>query len=640
MLRWLNNLSVSLKLGLGFSLVLALTLTLVITAWSAMDTLIKRSNWTQAITQLNTLTTDMRISRLQYMLTQGDEASASKVLNNLQQMEQQQDSIIASFKDPTNLRLLHQHKTLTQNDYRQAFDDMRQGYAQAGSTHLQLDQAANAADTLLQQLHQQLLQSTASDSPIRDLDTYWQVVSAIQQARIDTRSLTYGARAELADKAISSTDTALTELKRLQSEIHGVDATQIAPLQSSLSAYRQAIDSYTQALRRISAARQEMTARTNDVLSVINELYQLQISRRDSESHSAVTTLLSTAALAILLGILAAWAINRQIVPSLRQTVTQLRRIAEGDLSQQITVERRDEVGMLQQGLQQTNDRLRELIGHISSGVGQLASAAEELSAVTEQTRNGVLNQKDETHLVATAMNEMTATVNDVALNAERAANAANQAAQQAHSSDAVVARTVSSMDRLAAEVERSVQSMASLKAESNQIGSVLDVIKTVAEQTNLLALNAAIEAARAGEAGRGFAVVADEVRGLAQRTQQSTAEIEALIAALQRRANDTALIMQDSRTLTEQTVTLARDTGTALTAISRAIGDIQDMNQQIATAAEQQSTVAEEINRSVENVREVADQTATASAQTAQSSTQLASLGGDLQQLVGRFAL
>ncbi|MFJ3261405.1 methyl-accepting chemotaxis protein [Pseudomonas sp. NPDC086581] len=285
-------------------------------------------------------------------------------------------------------------------------------------------------------------------------------------------------------------------------------------------------------------------------------------------------------------------------------------------------------------------ESLAQLLGHIGGSVRQLATAADELSAVTEQTRDGVNSQRVETEQVASAIHEMAATVQEVARNAEQASAAAQQADQQAREGDQVVQDAVNQIGRLATEVDRSAEAMELLRKESEKIGSVLDVIKSVAEQTNLLALNAAIEAARAGEAGRGFAVVADEVRGLAQRTQSSTAEIEGLIAGLQRGAQEAVTRMDDSRRLTGNSVELTRRAGEALGVIARTVADIQGMNLQIASAAEEQSSVAEEINRSVVQVREIADQSAAASEQTASSSTELARLGNELQLQVGRFRL
>ncbi|WP_425262207.1 methyl-accepting chemotaxis protein [Pseudomonas abietaniphila] len=281
---------------------------------------------------------------------------------------------------------------------------------------------------------------------------------------------------------------------------------------------------------------------------------------------------------------------------------------------------------------------LRTLISGISDGVAQIASAATQLSAVTEQTSAGVNNQKDETDQVATAMNQMTSTVLEVARNAEEASEAAQQADQQAREGDKVVSDAITQIERLATEVNNSTLAMGQLKLESDKIGGVLDVIKSVSQQTNLLALNAAIEAARAGEAGRGFAVVADEVRSLAQRTQESTEEIEVLIAALQNGTQQVVGTLDASRSLSDSSVELSRRAGTALEHITRTVSTIQNMNQQIATAGEEQTVVADQINRSVINVRDVSEQTAAASEETAASSVELARLGAQLQAMVGKF--
>ncbi|WP_421549622.1 methyl-accepting chemotaxis protein [Pseudomonas yamanorum] len=283
---------------------------------------------------------------------------------------------------------------------------------------------------------------------------------------------------------------------------------------------------------------------------------------------------------------------------------------------------------------------LRVLIGGLRDGVVQISSAAEQLQTVTEQTNEGVNSQKSETDQVATAMHEMAATVQEVARNAEQASRAAISASLEAREGGDVVSKAILRIERLAIEVGHSKTAMDDLKAQSNKIGGVLDVIKAVAEQTNLLALNAAIEAARAGEAGRGFAVVADEVRSLAQRTQLSTEEIALLISGLHSRTEQVAAILDNSRALSDNSVELTRDAGASIMSISHSISTIESMNVQIAAAAEEQSAVAEGINRSILSVRDISEQNAFASNETASSSVELARLGVQLQNMVNKFVV
>ncbi|RWU18317.1 methyl-accepting chemotaxis protein [Pseudomonas alkylphenolica] len=373
-------------------------------------------------------------------------------------------------------------------------------------------------------------------------------------------------------------------------------------------------------------------------LEAINQLISLQNQRSNEESSHSRTLMLALLFCALVLGVLISAVIIRQITLPLRQAVVIARRIGEGDLTPTASELRHDEFGQLLLALEQSGNNLREMLGQASNVTRQLSTAAEELSAITEQTSAGINSQKVETDQVATAMSEMVATVQDVARNAEEASEATRQANSQANQGNQVVQRALAQIGQLAVDIGSSAEAVNQLSTESEHISSVMTVINAVAEQTNLLALNAAIEAARAGDAGRGFAVVADEVRALAKRTQQSTAQIEALIVSLQQGAQKAAQMMHNSHEMVGTTVALANEAGIELQAITQTVTSIQSMNLQIATAAEQQSAVAESINRSVLSVRDVAEQSSTASQQTAASSVELARLGGELQALVARF--
>nr|WP_256822853.1 MULTISPECIES: methyl-accepting chemotaxis protein [unclassified Pseudomonas] len=634
---WFGNISVNLKLGLGFGLVLVLTSILALTGWTSLGGLIDRSNWMSDITQLNASLTKLRIVRLQYMLANGDESVAQNVQTSLDAFAAQQQTLLDSFKSPDNVKLLNEQKTVI-TAYQQSLNKMREAYRAGNAARQVMGDKADIANAQIDALDSSVQQTP--DNPERF--TQYQAVTHAKQefqlARYEVRGYTGNVNADTEARAAAQIEKAITGLKGLGAAFGGSQQVALSALESALGAYRSAVQNYKAANANIVAARAEMTTQGADIVTISDKLYDIQLTRRDAESAQARSLQLISTLLALLVGIVAALVITRQITRPIQETLAVVERIASGDLSHNIQVTRRDELGVLQQGIQRMGTTLRELISGIRDGVTQIASAAEELSAVTEQTSAGVNSQKIETDQVATAMHEMTATVQEVARNAEQASRAAADADGQARAGDKVVAEAIAQIERLAAEVARSTDAMSHLQQESNKIGSVMDVIKAVAEQTNLLALNAAIEAARAGEAGRGFAVVADEVRGLAQRTQKSTEEIEGLVAGLQNGTQQVAAVMNNSRSLTDSSVELTRKAGVSLENITRTVSNIQSMNQQIAAAAEEQSAVAEEISRSIINVRDVSEQTATASDETAKSSVELARLGSQLQQMVSHF--
>ncbi|HDS1816990.1 methyl-accepting chemotaxis protein [Pseudomonas putida] len=634
---WFANISVNLKLGLGFGLVLILTGLLALTGWTSLGSLIDRSNWMSDISQLNKDLTDLRIARLQYMIANGDDAAAANTLAKLEAFSNQQARLVDTFKSPDNVKLLHElGQTISQ--YKVSLGTMRAGYNATQTAREAMTASAAKADQAMDAISQEVMARPETDSA--RLAQYQLISKARQQllqVRIDVRGYIADNSAVNEQAALRQLEAALAEVDTLKRQLPAADA-RLQQFEQSVQAYRDAVRQFRDALANITSARAEMTVQGADIVKTSDALYKIQLERRDIESAQARSLQAIATLLALLVGVLAAVLITRQITRPLQETLQAVERIAGGDLTHDLRVTRRDELGVLQQGIARMGTTLRELISGIRDGVTQIASAAEELSAVTEQTSAGANSQKVETDQVATAMHEMAATVQEVARNAEQASHAATGADDEARAGDRVVAEAIGQIERLAEEVHRSTEAMNLLQQESQKIGSVMDVIKSVAEQTNLLALNAAIEAARAGEAGRGFAVVADEVRGLAQRTQKSTEEIEELIASLQHGTQQVATAMQGSRTLTDSSVELARKAGASLGSITGTVSNIQSMNQQIAAAAEEQSAVAEEISRSILNVRDVSEQTAAASDETAASSVELARLGGQLQMMVSQF--
>ncbi len=377
----------------------------------------------------------------------------------------------------------------------------------------------------------------------------------------------------------------------------------------------------------------QVTARKQEVQEIVDKVH--------ASNTRVSVALYALLVVMVVIGVGVSLFLANLIGSGLRRLQGTVERIEQqGDLSLRADVRSNDEVGRLRDSFNRLVENLAGIVRDVMQKSDLLASAAEQLSAVTQQTSGGVQRQLDEIRHVATAMNQMSASVREVATNAEQASNSAQEGNQEATNGSKVVGETIASIGDLVEDVRLSAEVIDKLKDDTQNIGTVLDVIKSIAEQTNLLALNAAIEAARAGEQGRGFAVVADEVRTLAQRTQQSTGEIEVLIDTLQSASKQAVEVMGQSRKKAEDTVDQAKRAGESLEAITRSGGDILNMNTLIASAAEQQSATAEEINCNINNIQTIAEQTASGARQTAASSTELSQLGEELRNLVGQFKL
>ncbi len=347
---------------------------------------------------------------------------------------------------------------------------------------------------------------------------------------------------------------------------------------------------------------------------------------------------ISLLAVAIVAGL--GYLISGLIVKNILAVVSSLREMAngEGDLTRRLEARGDDEIGALVNYFNRFIEKLQNIISNVAGSTTQLAAAAEELSLVSGESNDSVTRQAAETEKVAAAMNQMTATVQEVANHAQEAANSAQNASASAGSGQGIVEQTMSSINSLASEVEQAAGVIHKLEQDSENIGGVLDVIRGISEQTNLLALNAAIEAARAGEQGRGFAVVADEVRTLAGRTQESTKEIQTMIESLQSGAAQAVAVMTEGQEKAQGSVDQAARAGESLREINNAIASIRDMNTQIASAAEEQGSVAEEINRNINTISEIGMQTSQGAQQTATASEEMSRLATRLQAEVGQF--
>ncbi|WP_346840489.1 methyl-accepting chemotaxis protein [Metapseudomonas otitidis] len=379
-------------------------------------------------------------------------------------------------------------------------------------------------------------------------------------------------------------------------------------------------------------------------LTELIKLSNLEADRSGDASAStyegARTAVSLVLVLAALLAVATAWLLTRSIVVPIRNAVEAARTVANGDLTGTIDTQGRDEPARLMQALAEMRSSLHQTIRHITDSSSQLAAAAHQLSVVTDETNQAMNRQHDETEMAATAVNQMTAAVEEVARNAASTSEASRLSEESAEGGRHQVAQTVQAIRAMSSEVSQTSSIVGGLADQAQGISKVLDVIRAIAEQTNLLALNAAIEAARAGEAGRGFAVVADEVRALAHRTQESTREIEQMIASIQTGTGNAVSAMSQNDERAREILKIAEAAGQALDVIAAQVSAINERTLVIASAAEEQAQVAREVDRNLVNIRDLSAQTATGSNQTSSASQELSRLAADLSAVVARFTV
>nr|WP_193073371.1 methyl-accepting chemotaxis protein [Pseudomonas sp. FME51] len=459
-----------------------------------------------------------------------------------------------------------------------------------------------------------------------DLDRYWQQFQ-------DSEKQVQALLGKIIEQDLSGTFR--ERLVSLQREHRGLGEKYRDGLQRFMAAGRDPVagDNMVRGIDRATSEQLEQ------LVTEINQQVTSEVQHiRTATLRTVWLSVLGMVGAALLIGGLASWLISRQLVSPITRLIRQIEQLSQGRFDEQITSQRQDELGVLAQAANQLRSFLAETAAGLRHTTDELDRASGGLNTVATRMTHGSREQFSRTDQVATAMQEMSATAAEVARYAADASSAADAADTSARNGRQVMTETIDSMQTLLQEIQRTAEVIHHLEDDSRRIGKVLEVIQNIADQTNLLALNAAIEAARAGEAGRGFAVVADEVRTLAQRTSESTAEIQSIISSVQNGAAEAgkAIVAGKNRSDTSmQQVTLAGDN---LQQIAMAVESIRDMNRQIATAAEEQTSVSEDISRNITEITDIAATNQQEVEHTAQASEGLQSLSAELNRLAGQL--
>jgi len=646
----IQNLKVGTKLSFGFGFILILMSLVTINAFHGFTSLENDVDTADDVNRMVKFIKEARINEKNYVI-RGNDSSVSgvnEVINDLILLAEETENKFTEQTDKNSMNRM----VVAAKAYHQEFKNYMQLKQKGLKASEEMRDQARDVDQLLSSIRQD--QKSAYQALIAAQGDGQQIALEIETGddanrlikwMLETRRAEKNYMMSLDNQYVSDVQKHISDMTQLMNELkrryHSEKHKEMAErVLENIRQYTTSFNNYVGYASSMEKANEAMLVNARETESLADEIRQTQKKRLSDSIWTIEVTSGVLALLGIIAGLVVSVIITRQIVRPLQEAVGITQKIADGDLTLDIQADRKDEIGDLFIAIGAMSRHLQQVMARLSDSINQIATASEELSAVTTQTSAGVNAQKSDIEQVATAMTEMNVTSQEVASRANLTSEAVKQANQQTQKGNELVAGTVQGMNLLASDVEKSANVIQQVREDSESIASVLDVIKGIADQTNLLALNAAIEAARAGEFGRGFAVVADEVRALAQKTQDSTIEIETMITTLKTGSESAVTEMGNSQQQVQQMVNMAEDVNQTLASITEEVATITDMNLQISNAAKEQSDVAEDVNVRINAIQDVSDQTAAASEQTSASSQELAKLGEDLQTMISRFKL
>ncbi|HEX4881085.1 MAG TPA: methyl-accepting chemotaxis protein [Porticoccaceae bacterium] len=648
----LNKITIKARLIIGFALLLAVALASAGIGYRMLESVVGNIRKTNEIGNISLTIADARAEEKNYILG-GDEDAIPEVTDLLDTAREDIRVIRETYPAPEIQELMDEFLALIdryQTEFERYVEIDEQNKAQVEAMESAGEEGSQAVtlarDDKLEALRKLLADGGSTEAAAvgaSETGIANHIIDWLLQARIDEKSYLADPapnRAELIKSSLANIDEEALTLKKNSKDPASGELADLVIAQNAI--YRAAFEKYVTGAAEQIAIRGRLAdlAAEVDALSASSSASQRQ--QLHNESATAEILLLISAAVATGVSILLAGVMVWFIVKPLQRVIAAMRDVAEGegDLTRRLPAEGRDELSQLGRAFNAFSEKMRAVIGQVAEDVHHLSEAGQQLEAASSQSAEAIDRQRGETELVATAMVQMVATVQEVSANVAQTAGAADEADAQAGDGRRVVERTIHQINALGEQIEHVSTTIAGLEQDSAAIGAVLNIIRGVAEQTNLLALNAAIEAARAGEHGRGFAVVADEVRSLAHRTRQSTEEIKSTIEKLQVATRQAVEVMDRSREQSRAAVDHAAQSGEALSFIAQAVGRINDMSTQISAAAEQQHRTAEEVNRNVVSIADLASQTAGGAEQTTAASREVARRVMELRNVVAQFKI